>query len=102
MKIRNSFVSNSSSCSFVIGKTYMTEEQISKFRDFIDWLCDREDDEPIPEEYQGLADIDEYPECTPLETKYYFVGEVDQHITGALSEYLERIGVNLKYVNCVS
>lgn len=42
MKIRNGFVSNSSSSSFCIYKKLMTEEQIEKFRCFIN-DDDRED-----------------------------------------------------------
>lgn len=44
MKTRPGFVSNSSSCSFCIGKNYMTKEQIEDFAAHIDeW--DEEDDE---------------------------------------------------------
>jgi len=34
MKIRNGFVSNSSSASFVLDKNYMTEEQVDKMRNY--------------------------------------------------------------------
>jgi hypothetical protein len=43
MKIRNGFVSNSSSSSFVIQKTKLTSEQIAKIknhREYISALCD--------------------------------------------------------------
>ena len=61
MKKRLGFVSNSSSSSFCIGKSYMTEEQITKFREVID-------------EAEKL-----FIHTDVSEAKLYFVGIVDDH-----------------------
>jgi hypothetical protein len=82
MKIRTGFVSNSSSQSFVIAKCYMTEEQVKQFGD---WLSKMQDaDEPLYETY-----IDE--------NDYYFMGEKSQH-EGRITEFLNKIGIDQKYV----
>jgi len=44
MKVRNGFVSNSSSSSFVLDKADMTKEQIDKFRKLVD-EAERESDD---------------------------------------------------------
>ena len=44
MKIRTAFVSNSSSASFIINKNYLTEEQITKIRTYVE-------DEKCPESW---------------------------------------------------
>jgi hypothetical protein len=60
VRARLGFVSNSSSSSFVIGKYFLTDEQISYFQSKLD-------------------DIDEDNEDGYIaESKYYFQGEVDQ------------------------
>jgi hypothetical protein len=60
MKIRNGFVSNSSSSSFCIAKCYMTNEQITKFR-------------------KMLSDnSSEFYETYIVETNLYFQGKIDQ------------------------
>lgn len=79
MKIRTSFVSNSSSSSFCIGKNYMTPKQIQEFRDYLD----------DPENYCDETTIDE--------GKYYFFGDISMH-DDRLREFLFEIGVDMKYV----
>ena len=79
MKIRTSFVSNSSSCSFCVGKNYMTPKQIQQFRDYLN----------DPENYCD--------ETTVGEGKHYFLGEISMH-DGSLREFLSEIGVDMKYV----
>jgi len=44
MRIRQGFISNSSSSSFVIAKSYMTEEQIKEFRDHINNISKLDED----------------------------------------------------------
>ncbi len=80
MKVRTGFVSNSSSCSFCIAKTYMTNEQVKKFSE---WL-DEAKDEPLYETYIG-------------ETSYYFIGEMSQH-ESRIRAFLVSIGVDPKYI----
>jgi len=45
MKIRNGFVSNSSSSSFVIHKSYLTEEQVKKMKEVYNRLKDSDQTE---------------------------------------------------------
>lgn len=66
MKIRTGFVSNSSSSSFCIGKHYMTEDQIKKFRKLLGTLH-----EVFPDGYE--------PETWIEDRQYYFIGTVDMH-----------------------
>lgn len=62
MKVRNGFVSNSSSSSFIIPKEYISKEQITKYRH----LSDRED-------YPGCH------ESTYHESNLYIYGSVSYH-----------------------
>ena len=79
MKIRNGFVSNSSSSSFVVGKEYMTDKQIKKFAKW----------------------IKSYNENTCegwiFDTEFYFHGTVDQGYEA--KDYLLDIGVDVKYMS---
>jgi len=80
MKIRNGFVSNSSSCSFVIGKEYMTDEQINLFRDFIENEIKKD----------GYYERETYIH----DNKYYFVGDLDiNEDEEKIIKFLESIGV---------
>ena len=64
MKIRNGFVSNSSSSSFCIYKKLMTEQQIEEFRELIN-----------PSEYDEDRDCD----TSLYESGEYFLGDVGMH-----------------------
>ena len=78
MKIRQGFVSNSSSSSFVLGKNFMTPEQIKKFSNKLD----------------EINEVN-YGEGYIFESEYYFHGEVSDHNT-LLDEILGEMGL-LKY-----
>ena len=80
MKIRNSFVSNSSSCSFVIGKSYMTKDQVKKFAEFIQPLNERAEETYI------------------FDAAEYFHGDLEQdEDVDKVREYLEEIGVDTRH-----
>jgi hypothetical protein len=77
MKIRNGFVSNSSSSSFVINKRFLSSHQIEQIY-----------------AHQELA-----------EDNNWIIKEDDFEISGwtfmdnfNMSEYLEKIGINMKFV----
>jgi len=93
MKIRNGFVSNSSSSSFVVGKAYMTPEQISKFGTFI---ARQEDGR-----YDDEEDEDEvfHEETCLYEEDYYFQGRLDNCDYDKVVSFLKEIGVDQKYVS---
>lgn len=71
MKIRQGFVSNSSSSSFCIAKVYMLPQQIRAFEELLDKIKDAQNN--------ISDDNDEYyeEETTVGETDLYFVGQVD-------------------------
>ncbi len=79
MKIRTSFVSNSSSSSFVVGKYFMTEEQIKQFKIGMIEITNEFDDC----EYGSYVD----------ESTHYFAGEVDYNAHEAYCNLLDEIGV---------
>lgn len=82
MKIRQGFVSNSSSSSFCIAKCYMAPEQVKKFSN---WLAEvRCSNEPLYETYIH-------------QTSLYFVGEKSVH-ENRITEFLKSIGVDVQYV----
>jgi hypothetical protein len=103
MKIRQGFVSNSSSSSFVLGKSYMTDEQIDKFSRFTSYIEDFADNncsfDEIPEDLEEFFDEEtrfldgRYPQ----ESQFYFFGDVDESITRQIVKYLQEIGVDKKY-----
>lgn len=80
MKIRAQFVSNSSSASFCLGKTYMTEKQIKEFHMFL-----------------KKFNIDNC-EGWVHETEYYFFGEISRHDYVNMQNFLENRGVDSKYI----
>jgi len=106
IKVRYGFVSNSSSASFVIAKAYMTDEQVSKFSNFIDFLDEcRDEDEGILEYATGdgySKYIDKYgisfcEGSTPHESKHYFMGTVDQSMIEPIHKFLKDIGIDEEY-----
>jgi len=72
MKLRNGFVSNSSSCSFCIYKGFMSEKQLDEFRKLLETENHRDGGETYIEE-----DGD------------YFVGKLDTNSDG-VSDYMSR------------
>jgi hypothetical protein len=97
MKIRNGFVSNSSSSSFVIGKYFMTPEQIVEFRGLVDKFVESiesEIDEPI--EFNGY--LIEYDETTFIyEDDKYFFGEIGNNHYEAMYEFMQKNKLSEKY-----
>jgi len=76
MKVRNGFVSNSSSSSFVIAKAYMTEDQITEFKEFI-----RENNDDDSEFYIR-------------ESKYYFSGSGEMYDGEKYENKIFNMGLN--------
>ena len=103
MKVRTGFVSNSSSSSFVIAKSFMTEEQIAKFKAWIeDPVFSADLQEAINDFVEGgeISDPLEYFEYGGHieEQEHYFVGGNDQNFSHEAICYLESIGVKPEHV----
>ena len=58
MKIRNGFVSNSSSSSFVISKYYLSEFQIRKIKNHISYLVNDGPFSPSKEDEWGIEETE--------------------------------------------
>jgi len=72
MKIRQGFVSNSSSSSFVIGKMFLSSKQLYKLEEFID---DRENNKG----FQYDSDECYHDENYIHEGEDFFFGEISNH-----------------------
>jgi len=86
MKIRNGFVSNSSSSSFIINKKDLSKDQINKIYNHADNLEENNDLEPDKNDAWEITE-DEY-----LIKGYTFMNNFD------MEEYLEKIGINMSLV----
>lgn len=76
MKVRQSFVSNSSSCSFVIGKIYLTEEQI----------------EQLNEKFGDMEDL--WGETYVCEHKLYFFGKLSYADSDDIVKFFKENGID--------
>lgn len=91
MKIRNGFVSNSSSSSFIICKHFMEPDTINDFRDLMGKLntlgCGAYDDDPT-DMYEGLEIV--YDENTCLnESENYFFGDAGYEHCDVILRFME-------------
>lgn len=98
MKIRTGFVSNSSSSSFVIGKYFMTDEQIKKFHDLIEKFDEAADlnynDDPIEFEDWVIMPNDE---TFIFEDDKYFFGEISNEHYDVMYDFMQKNNLGTKY-----
>jgi hypothetical protein len=98
MKIRTGFVSNSSSSSFVIGKYFMTLEQIKKFSElnkkFDEASVLNYDDDPI--EYDGWV-IMPNDETYIYEDDKYFFGSISNEHYEVMYDFMQKNNLRTKY-----
>jgi hypothetical protein len=90
MKIRHSFVANSSSSSFIIDKKYISENQLDKIHNHIDVAKNMIKFEYVDERNRWYVDEDEY--SVKLET---YMDNFDMY------EFLITIGVNQENIKVI-
>jgi len=95
MKIRNGFVSNSSSSSFTISKKHLTEKQIEQIKNYHLGWRDFTEEEIENVEFQYYN----YPEWDIYETDEDVFGHtiMDNFDIGS---FLEKIGIDKKFIEC--
>jgi hypothetical protein len=96
MKIRNGFISNSSSSSFVIGKMFMTPEQLNQFNNWRPQF-----DSSTFTTINDIRTVDDYEMeygTILLEADDYFYGEIDNYAVEIYKDFLISIGVNPKHI----
>jgi hypothetical protein len=121
MKIRNGFVSNSSSSSFIVLKDALTEEQKDQILNFQKWAkffinIDEENwkDAKVYATERELYNSDDYSEQRQIRLKYKFqyydegywgIIETEDYLFGAttmdnfgMNEYFDHINVDNNYV----
>jgi hypothetical protein len=100
MKIRNGFVSNSSSSSFVIGKYFMTPEQVKELNDLrgvIDEAMENGYDSPIVTLFHEV--VVGYDEDTWIdENENYFFGDIGHGHYEVIEDFLIRNKLDEKSV----
>lgn len=108
MKVRNSFVSNSSSSSFVIRTEYLTDAQIRRIHDHIresniidDFLDKLETEYNLSGKYVDSFFKKEYAS----EDHRWYINEEYQEISGScnmdnfnMGKFLDQIGVDKNYI----
>jgi len=77
MKIRQGFVSNSSSSSFVLDKNGITEKQMKIIQEWVD-----------KNNYSGETSINE--------TKKHFFGKMSYHITPSLTDIMKKNKIDIE------
>jgi hypothetical protein len=100
MKIRNGFVSNSSSSSFIIGKYFMTLEQILEFeqlRDLIGEALENGYESPITTMFHDV--VVGYDEDTWIsDDDNYFYGDIGHANYEVVEDFLRRNKLDEKSV----
>jgi len=98
MKVRNGFVSNSSSSSFVIGKYFMTPEQIKEFHDLVVKFGEANYDSEVEPPIEFMEYFIDFDDDTYIsEDDKYFFGQIGNNHYEIMVQFMEKYKLETKY-----